>query len=371
MDKVKIAYSDKSSMEDAFNDIYNTLTEARKEPLTIIFSSDINSFKYYSEKLHASFPASNVVGATSYVTLSTQGYGMKCLCAMALYDGVMVSAGYLKDIARHPMKYSCNIEQALEPFPDYDNMICVEFTCSYKNCEEIVQDTYKSVLKDKNIPIFGGSAGTADNANSTYVSLNGTVYDEASVFLLIKNLNGRIGLFRENLFKPTTHFFTATDVDCDERAVYEYDNLPAAEVVANALSCRVDELNEQLLMHPVGRIDGDNIYIAEGSHVNDENGIVYFTRIYNRTKVVLLEVDDIDRVWNDTAQKIHAEYPNISYSLVINCFSRSKYFIENNRMDDYRDKLVKEYGTYLGFSGFGEQIDYEHLNQTMIIAVFE
>ena len=50
---------------------------------------------------------------------------------------------------------------------------------------------------------------------------------------------------------------------------------------------------------------------------------------------------------------------------------RIKYFTETGRMGEYNEKLTEYYPDYIGVSGHGEQFAYRHLNQTMLILVFE
>ena len=40
-------------------------------------------------------------------------------------------------------------------------------------------------------------------------------------------------------------------------------------------------------------------------------------------------------------------------------------------MVEYNDMLTSDYGDFIGASGYGEQFLYKHINQTMLILVFE
>ena len=373
MERSVTACSDKDDYSVAFSEVVATIREAAqgREPKLVVFCCSFLDFAAVSRRFSQSFPIAVVIGTTTYIGYTNKGFGASAICALAVFEGIECSAGTLIEITHYPMRYSSSIEDALERLSSPENTICLEYTTSTGMAEELVQDTFCSVLKERNIPVFGGSAGALDGAVSTMVSLNGIVYSEACVFAFIKNLNGRIGIFKETLFKPSDHFFTATDVDCDARSVYEYDNRPAAEVISDALRVPIEELNEVIMTHPVGRIDGDEIYITGCNRVFPDGRISYFSRVYNRTKLILLNPDDVDKVWNDTAKKVKEEFPESSFCIIVNCLSRMKYFISEGRLEDFNKKLTSEYGNYVGMSGFGEQMNYEHLNQTMIIAVFE
>ncbi len=370
MERFKVCFSDNADFNMAYAEVANDIKSVEKAPILIIFYSDFTNFSFYVNKFDDDFENTEVIGTSTYLSHCKSGYSQKALSAVAIYDGIECSTGILYEIDRFPMRYAQNITNALDKISSVQNTVCFEIT-SACNSEEIVQDTFKSVLANTKIPVFGGSSSTNSITDPSYISLNGEIYDCACVFAFIKNLNGKIGLYKENIFKPTAHVFTATDVDCNERIVYEYDGKPAAEAIADALSISVEELNDNLFMHPVGRIDGDEIYIVEAEKIIEDNAIACFARIYNRTKVALLEADNLDEVWSQTAKKVHSDFDKISFTFLISCFSRSKYFLSLNIFDEFNRKMSDEYGNFLDFSGFGEQYNFEHFNQTMVLCVFE
>lgn len=373
MDRCVVTYSALNTKEAVLEENIRQLEEKTSgiQPKVIFLSSDYENFSWYSSQIAARYPKASVIGMSSYVVFSSEGFSAKGLTLMALNSGIECATGVLLEVTRYPMRYAAQIEQALSQLSDLKNCCCIEVTTAFGNGEELVLDTFKSVLLEKEIPVFGGSAGSTEGTRKTLVSLNGTVYEEACVFVLLHNLNGRILLYCENMFQPTEHFFTATSVNCEERAVYEYDRRPAAAALSDALNVPMEELSEQLLTHPMGRMLGDDIYITDSEKINEDGMITYYTRIYNHTKMVLMEPDDMEQVWERTAQKVRNDTTAISFSFIVNCLSRSKYFEQEHKFYDFAKKLKQEYGPYLGVSGFGEQMNFEHLNQTMVLAIFE
>ena len=112
------------------------------------------------------------------------------------------------------------------------------------------------------------------------------------MYVFIRNMNGRIGLFKENMYRPTEHKFTVTDADVDERIVYELDNRPAAEVFRQTLKIGPEAYEENLLFHPFGRLIGDEVFITQGLSVNEDDSMTFFAKLYNRTNVAILELED-------------------------------------------------------------------------------
>ena len=358
--------------------VYPKILEQLKEngeaikPVLVIFTSDNANFGWYSRMLSNSFPEATVIGATSNVLYSPAGVCRAGLSVLAVTSGLKVSSGIIFEVSRYPKRTSDSIRQALENI-ERQNTVCLEFNASAGNCEELIMDTFREIIGDTGIPVCGCTAAAAVNPDRpSSVSLNGILYMDACVFAFIHNEAGRVGMIKENIFRPTKHFFTATDVDCDERKVYEFDHKSATGVVASAMQIPEDELGANAFFHPVGRSENDDIGIISVHELFKDGSMSFFSRIYNQTRVMLLgPIEPLEDVWADTAKRVHDMIGNPSFSFVINCFLRTQYFTEIGKMNDYNDTLTRDYGTYIGASGYGEQYEFKHLNQTMIILVFE
>lgn len=341
-------------------------------PTLVIFTSDNANFGWYSRMLSNSFPSATVIGVTSDTIYSPLGVSRIGLCVMAITTGLSIASGVLFEVSRFPRRSADSITSALESI-DAKNTVCLEFNASVGNCEELVMDTFYEAMGHTGIPLCGATAATASNPDKpSAVSLNGILYMDACVFAFIHNENGKVGIIKENMFKPTNHFFTATDVDCDARKVYEFDHKNATGVVASAMHIAEDELSANSFFHPVGRLENDDLNIIAVKKQFADGSMSFFSRIYNQTRVVLLDpIEPVEDVWSDTVEKVHDLIKNPSFSLVINCFSRIKYFTETGKMAEYNEHLTKSYDNFIGVSGHGEQYAFKHLNQTMMIIVFE
>ena len=341
-------------------------------PVLVIFSSDNANFGWYSRMLSNSFPDATVIGMTSNLIYSSEGVGRLGLNVMAVTSGVTVAAGVVFEVSRYPKRSSDSIREALEKI-EKENTVCLEFNASAGSCEELVMDTFQDIMKDTGIPLCGATAAAAVNPDRpSSVSLNGILYMDACVFALIHNENGRIETIKENIFNPSKHFFTATDVDCDERKVFEFDHKPATSVVASAMHIPEEELGADSFYHPVGRLEDGDLNIISVHELFPDGSMSFFSRIYNQTRVMLLDpVESLDDKWAETSARVHDLIPEPAFTFVINCFLRTKYFTETGRMNDYNDTLTKDYGTFIGVSTYGEQFAYKHINQTALLLVFE
>lgn len=373
MERAFACFSECESGEDAFNELVASikLKGEGNDPILIIFSSSDKKFDWFSGKIKEKFLSSTVIGTSSYINITSEGFGHNGVSALCIMSGIEVSAGIIEDIVYNPMASTPLVKEAVDSLSGVDNTLCLEFTTAFYNSEEIVLDSLKFALKDLHIPVFGGSAGALLPESKNYVSIDGKTYDKGCVFALIRNTEGKIGLFKENIYKPMNRVFTATDVDCEERVVYEFDGMPAAEAFAKALDVGVDKLPDIILSHPLGRIIGDDICITEGKEVREDGSISFYARIYNCTKLAILESDNLEKVWSHTAQEVNSATESKAFSIVINCAARSALFEKEDKMSDFVECLTKEYGPLIGISGFGEQLNSEHFNQTMLLAVFE
>jgi hypothetical protein len=363
----KIGKSTKRDMKEAVDEAVSGLTN----PKFILFLSDVERFNDYTEVIKQKFNNSLILGITSFAGFCKEGAYKDTLLLLGIEDGIECCGNVLEEVDRYPIKYVDRVKECVNQFSNTDNTACFQICTGLIGCEELVLSTLNSVLEAKKIPLFGGTAGDKGRAEKTLVSLNGIVYENACVFAIIKNCNGKIKFYRENIYKPTKHYFTATKVDVKNRIVYEYDNKPAAKVTAEALNTTVSELDKYLDKYPLGRIIGSDMYITANQAVTAGQGMAYHARVYNNARMVLLEPDNYEAVIKETLQKIKADIPKPSLTILINCLARSILFENEGYLNEFALKMGQSLGNYIGFAGYGEQLNQQHFNQTMVVAVFE
>lgn len=363
----KVGKSSKSDLKEAVSEAAAGL----KSPKLILFFSDVPHFEEYTKKIKDKFKDSVIIGATTFAGFCKDGTYKDTLLVMGIEDGIECYADVLEEVDRFPLKYVERVTGCVNKFHDASNTVCFEISTALISCEELVLSTLNSVLEKKNISLFGGSAGDTGRAEKTMISFNGTVYDRACAFVIIKNLSGKIRLYRENIYKPTSHYFTATKVDVRNRIVYEYDNRPAARVMAEAMNTTVKELHKYLDSYPLGRIIGSDMYITANQMVTKNDGMCYHARVYDNSKMVLLEPDDYKSVINKTIENVKKDVPNPSLAIMINCLARSMLFEKDGYLNEFAKRMGSALGNYIGFAGYGEQLNNQHFNQTMVLAVFE
>ena len=357
----------------SFDDVFEKIAADGRAPKLVIFSSDYDNFDIYSELMHSHFPDSQVIGTTSFLEHSSAGSGEYGLSALAVYDGIECASGVILEIKRRPAKYMDAISKAYARIGggSQRDICCLEFTTAYGKCEELVLDTFRDAVGDRFFPLFGSTSGVRRGTERSFVSLNGKVYDEACVFMFIKNLSGRIAIIKENTFRSTNNFFTVTNVNCEERRLFELDGRPAAVHIANSIGAEIPDLAHNIQMHPVGRVYGDNIFIADAESVGRDASISFFSHIYNYSRIVLLEPGDIHKVSENFFEKVSATGFRPSFSIAVNCAFDYGIYTDKGFTGGFLRKLEENCGCFWGVSGCGEQINFNHVNKTMILAAFE
>lgn len=355
------------------SDLEAALAEATKDfsnPKLIIYYTSKGRFEEFSKLLYNKFPNCLLMGSSAYKEICKEGLTNGALLAMSFEEGIECFGGVIEEIDKYPVKYIQRLQNSISNFNETTNTVCLEFCVGTTNSEEKILSTMNSMLHVYNIPLLGGTSADDGEFQTTYVGLNGNVCTNACVYVLIKNLNGKISIYQENIFKKTEYEFIATNVNPKLRIVYELDDKPCAEVLAKCLKVPVNRLQEKFSTHPLGRIIGDDLFISANKNLIDNKAVSYYSRIYKNSKIVLLEPDDYKKVLRSTISKIKNDFNHISCSLVINCVARTMFFEQEGFADTFAKELG-EIGPYIGFACHGEQMNEHHFNQTMVVGVFE
>ena len=362
----KILTSTRPTVEEALHEIATQL----QSPKLLIYFTSKDKFLECTKCIHQLFPNCITIGSSCYRQFTKGSVTQDAIVVLSIDQDFECAAGVLHDIDTYPVKYVDTIQTAIHSLSSTSNTLCMELGIGLTNSEEKVLSTLNSVLDTYNIPLFGGTSADNGEFKLTYVGLNGQAYTNSCVFVLMRNKSGRVHIYKENIYQPTSHTFTATKVDLQNRIVYELNHKPAAEVLAKALGVSVQALPKHFDTHPMGRIVGKDIYISANKYITPEKGIAYYSRIYNNSKLVLLEPKDYKEELKNTLNCIKKDFPKYSFAIMINCVARTVLFENEHFLTSFVTQ-VGERGDYVGLACFGEQYNHYHFNQTMVFAVFE
>lgn len=362
----------KSNSADA-KQCVDEATHNLREPKLVLFFSPLEHFEEYAELLHLKYPDSITMGVSSIATFSHSGAVKNALQVVGIHSGIKCSANMLDDIDKYPVLYADRVKQCVDQVGMAKNTMCLEFTSSNHCAEESVLTALNSVLLEKGIPVFGGTAGNdaLGIEKDTKVALNGVVTNNGCAFVILHNEGGRIRMYKENIYTPVTgNVLTVTKADSRNRRVMEYDDEPASRVIAREMGISESQFDTSLSQHPVGRIIGDQIYVT-ANNKREGTDMFYHSRMNIGTRVMVLKQDDYRQIIKETKETIKKENPRPKFAIMCNCLSRTILFEKMGYLNDYAREMGTVLGDYIGFSGYGEQWGEQNFNQTVTVAVFE
>lgn len=339
------------------------LTEAIRglsKPEFIMLLSNNKQFEQHVEELEKLFPGVPSIGCIgmSYDTRVVEdGVGI-----IAHTDGVEAAANVIEQVSVMPVKYIERIEKDLNKInASSENTICIDFCSGNDAC---VLTTIYSALKKRGIQLVGGTGDAGK------VSANGKVYSDAAAYALIKNKNGKVKAYKENMYKPmNNHRLIASNTDRSKYLLGALNGKPAKQVYQDILHIREQDITNQTFQNPFGKLSGRDICIISIKAVSG-GGLECFRQVNDSDVLVMLELQDYKKIAADTLNKIHSDFRRISAVFSVNCLFRYLLFSQNNDMQEYLNMMGK-LGSHAGMVGYGEHYNNQFVNQSMTCVVFE
>ena len=301
--------SQRGSLEEALQGLYR--------PQFIMLFSNNDQFEGHVAELEKRFPGVPSIGCIgmSYQTsVVEKGVGV-----VAFLDGVTAAANALEQASAMPVKYIQRLEQDMQTVGGSErDTVCIDFCSGNDAC---VLTTIYTALRRRGISLMGG---TGDQGR---VSANGRVYQDAVAYALVRNQNGRVKTYKENIYHQLGNYrFVASNTDRANYILGALNGKPAKQVYKDIL------------------------------HVTDV--------------LLLLELGDYRAIVQDTIGQICRDFPRRSAIFSVNCLFRYKLFSEQGYMQNYlRDMAAL--GNHAGFVGYGEHYNNRFVNQSMTCVVFE
>ena len=261
-----------------------------------------------------------------------------------------------------PVKYIRRLEKDVETVKASQNdTVCIDFCSGNDAC---VLNTIYSVLKKKGVSLVGG---TSEDGK---VSVNGKVYPDAAVYALVKNLNGRVRAYKENIYhKMGNQRFIASKTDKANYMIGQLNGKPAKQVYQDLLHVSEKQIQSQTFKNPLGKINGNDTCIISIKEVNG-NALSCFRQVNDSDVLIMLELGDYKAIVKRTIQTIRKDFPRISAVFSINCLFRYLLFSENHYMQEYLQEMAA-LSNHAGVVGYGEHYNNQFVNQSMTCVVFE
>lgn len=327
----------------------------------ILISGTKDSFKMQVQELERTFPGIPSIGcvAKSYHGPSMNETG---ITVTAFSGNVQAVTGIMTHVSTMPMKCIAQFQRNMQEIGgDKEHTVCIDYCCANDEC---VLASFKTVLSSKDISITGGTAP------EDIVSCNGTIYHDACCYAFVKNNDGKLKVYKENIYLPTTKKHIVTKAIPSKYIICEFDGKPAEDIYAQELKIAPTAIIEQTFQNPLGRMVGNNIFITSLRERMNNKTFSCYRKINPKDKICILELGNYEAIIQDTIHQIEQDFPKRSGILSVNCILRYLFFEQRHFTSTYLS-MMDVLGPHSGLIVNGEHFNNQHANQTMSCVVFE
>lgn len=344
--------SQKGNLDEALHGV--------KNPKLIMLLSNSEQFEEHVkrlEELYPKVPSIGCIGMSYDTAVVEKGVGIIAYC-----DGVSAVANVLEEVSVMPVKYIERLEKDVcEIKSSYEDTVCIDFCSGNDAC---ALTTIYSVLKHKSISLVGGTGDAGK------VSANGRVYQDAVAYALIRNMNGKVKAYKENIYHQMGNYrFIASKTDKANYIMGKLNGKPAKQVYQNILNIPESAIQTQTFKNPFGKINGDDTCIISIKEVSG-SALTCFRQVNDSDVLIMLELGDYKKIVKNTIQQIKQDFPKISAVFSVNCLFRYLLFNDNYYMEEYL-KEMSALNSHAGLIGYGEHYNNRFVNQSMTCVVFE
>lgn len=331
-------------------------------PKLLLLMSNAKQFEQHVEELEKQFPGVPSIGCIggSYNGQTVQADGG--VTVVAFEGNLTIAANVLEQASTMPVKYIGRLEADLDRVKaEENNTVCIDFCTGNDAC---VLTTIYSVLGRRKISLMGGTGDAGK------VSANGKIYEDADAYALIRNNDGKIKVYKENIYQPMPGCrFIASKTDRSKYLLGELNGKPARKVYQDLLQISDKDIETQTFKNPFGKMNGQDVCIISIKNVEGDK-LACYRQINDSDVLTLLEAKDFSKVVDDTIQQIHRDFKHVSGVFSVNCIFRYLFFTQEHYFDTYL-KNMATLGDHAGLIGFGEHYNQQFVNQTMTCVVFE
>ncbi len=363
--QISIGTSTKANVEAAVAEV----TAKAGAPNLLVLLSSYEQQKEASELISQQFPGVPLIGTSTISYFESESSDSRMLL-IAFGSDVDAQVGILRNLSTAPLLDIAAMEEKVRKIQAGDrNTICLEF-CT--NDEERLVTTMNVALEHAKIPIVGGTIFGYPDGATPYAMLNGVLYENACCYALIKNKSGKIRTYSENIYGPMecgkTHI--ATKVNGANKELISLDGRPAADVYCQDAGVSRNELVNNVLTNPLGRVVGEEIFITSPYAIGGNGSLINYKKVNENDTIQVLELKDYDAIGAETRATIRGENKKISFIFSVNCIYRHLLYTNRGYLTEFLTDM-KSVGPHIGIVGGGEQYKKQHVNQTMVCAVFE
>lgn len=369
----EVVFSKNPNTKAAIEELYQKLSNKRNPLFVLFLASSHYDFQLITQELHARFPNSEVVGATTSGEISPMGFTDNTIvlttmtCSKTKVKGVL-----LKDVQKFPIleknrilkaASQCGI-QAGDPNL-HKNSFAIAFTNGLINREESLPALIHAIIKNKHFQVAGSCAGDNLNFSETWISLNGESTSKGGLILFFQTAC-KFDIRKENLYKPMGKNLCITDIDLEQRIIRSIDRQNPLAAFSQKMNMTREQAVNNTLQHPLGRVIGDDVYMCSIKNFNRDGTVGVYLNILPNSKLEILESTDVIETVTNTCQSITQKIGHPKFIFMVNCVIRTL-DLKNRNLCSPVIQIYREYfPTFCGYSCYGEQLNRLALNQTLV-----
>ena len=324
----------------------------------IIMVSSGRLFEKHVKELQARFPNIPSIASTGHFYgnyLREGGVGIVTL------SGVKAVTGVLRHVSSMPMHDIRKFESDLSSVGGSgSNTVCIDF-CTGN--DSMALSSMHTALRKGNIQLMGGTAFEGK------VAFNGNIFEDALCYAIVKNLGGKVKVYKENIYAPLDdRRFIANKTDRGRYYIGELNGKSAKSVYLSEFGITEKQIQDQTFKNPFGKFNGKDIYIISLKEASGE-GLCCYRQVNDSDVLTLLCAGDHRQIVGETIGRIRADFKNIQGIFSVNCIFRYMYF-NNQRFTEEYLKMMSSLGSFCGFVGNGEHFNDQFINQSMSCVVF-
>ena len=363
--QVKIGKSNKANVSEALSEALSGVND----PSFLLVQAPYDFLEEVASTLKEKFPEVPNLG-TAGISYFDSKASDKELVVIAFGSDAKAATGVLTGLSNAPMGDIYNLEDAIKTVsPGKNDTICIEY-CT--NHEEVTVTSLNVALEQKGVELVGGTVFGTPDGKTSYVMVDSKLYEDACGYVILKNKSGKIRTYSELIYEQAKELpmHIATKVNLENKELIELDGRPAVDVYCEDTGVNRDDVIGNVLKQPLGRVVGQACYISSMYGIGNGGSLINYKRLNENDTVRVLDLRDYREINCNTFDNIKSENSKISFIFSVNCIYRHMLFTNEGYLNEFIAGMNKV-GPHIGYVGGGEQHNKQHVNQTMVCAVFE
>ncbi len=343
--------------------------EAVKEPQMLLFfcrpETLTETAEYYSQR----FPEIPTLGLCSTSVVHDGVVDSPDVLLISFEEEYEIVCGMIRDVHECPVQHIYQFQKDVESVhAGEEDTVCLEY-CTGN--EEMLVTTLNAVLDKHHISLIGATAFEGvEHMGKAEVAYCGRVCRNACIYAVIRNKNGHIRTYYENIYMRTEQIVhQVTKVDVDKRSIIEIDGRPAADVYCEVVQVPRDKIVEMNQRYPFGRVLGKKIFVADVAKVMPDGTLYCNKRLNPNDAISFMDYGRYQEIAMETVEKVKQENKNIYFTLTGDCIHRY-WLYEQEHFLERHARNMKLLGAQAGNVCGGEQYHHQHINQSLVMIVF-